>query len=63
MPDAPTLNEQIAAVDTAARAEQYAAEHATYPGQGELLARRAVALTAAAESLRYLAALRSKRRK
>jgi hypothetical protein len=56
------LKEQIAAVETAARAERYAAEHATYPGQGELLGRRAEALAAAADSLRALAASRSRRR-
>lgn len=61
VPDIP-LKEQIAAVETAARAERYAAEHATYPGQGELLARRAEALAAAADTLRTIAARRSRKR-
>lgn len=56
------LAEQVAAVEEAARAARFTAAQSPYPAEREITLRRADALDAAAESLRYLGSLRKVRR-
>jgi hypothetical protein len=57
-----TLREQIAAVEQASKAARAEAQRSHYPAERALIERRALALVAAADSLRYLGALRDRRR-